>query len=373
MATLRSNTPFWGNPMIHNPGSYGTALNAAATWVGIGFTATASKTLNKVKIYCTSNGAPVAADYRLEVYSSATGNAMPNASLATATAPASVANGVLIEWTGLSLALTQNTHYYLVTKNLNGTPATNFYTPAGSVAVIPIQNLVGDYANGWGWNTVRTTNSGGTWNANSQAPSGIRLEFSDGSFAGFPLVPGTTTQQVYSTRESGAYFTSPDVDLVVVGVSMPLSRSGTPTGAVRYRIYQDINPSTRTLLGTTGSPPAFPTGGTHCTLFFPTPILLPAALPTRVVLSETANADASTNRYQHLTYSVENDADSIALCGNFKGTLSTDGGSTFAETDTVLVPFALILGPDETGSSDGVVVPRRGLNNLLRYRRGHLT
>lgn len=154
-------------------------------------------------------------------------------------------------------------------------------------------------------------------------------------------------------------------------------RGGTPTGFPRYRIYQDLNSETRSLLGTTATMSFHPftVGGgvvQWFPLFFQTPVTIAAGLPTRVVLSETTQSDSSSNKFQHRTFVTENDANSLAALGGFQGTLSTDGGSTWAETATDIVPFALLLGPDGSGSGGGVVVPRRTGLPLTRYRRDHL-
>lgn len=376
MPTQRILAPVWGNLINRGPGLSNTNVNAAATWAAIGFLATESKTLNKVRIFLTKSGSPVAADYRLEIYDTSTTTGHPNSSLATATVPgADPPGGTFVEWTGLSLALSANTQYWLVLKNLNASPATHFFT-VRYLNTIHGEHFGNTSGQHWASQNKATANSGGSWSHNARDVAGYRLEFADGTFAGMPLTDTTSTPQVYSSREWGALFTAPAADLVVAGVSMTIRKVGTPTGVPRYRIYQDINAGTRVLRGTTAAAQNGPwdtgTPGPWQALYFSAPVTIAAGLPTRVVLSETTQADASGNRFESKSYTVENDANSIALVGGFKGTLSTDGGTTFAETDTEVVPFALFLS-DSVGGDGGITVPQSGgIPNLLRYRRGHL-
>lgn len=374
---LRRNPAMWGFYPEY-VGDRSTAnLNAAASWAGFSFVLDSAKTLNKVRMYATSSGSPVAADYRCELYSSVTsGPSAPLASLETAAVPASVANGAWIEWTGLTTALDANTMYWIVFKNLNGTPATNYYTP-NSHGEQAMYSYIGGSEQGspWGWCRRISSNSGTSWSTSIPAVAGLRLEFSDGSFEGLP-VGGRGQIQVYSSREAGAYFVSPDVALNVKGMALQIRRSSSPTGDPRYRLYLG-NTNAPTLQGTTGSPVRTQISNAtlvfgYVPLFFNSVITIPPSSVVRVVLSETTQSDASTNRFEVNKWDMENDANTKALLGSYQSTLSTDGGATFSQTDTDLVPFALFLttqagttvGGSEFGSAKNLP--------LLRYRRGHL-
>lgn len=369
MASYRLNSVTWGNLILPTTTS-SRNVNAAGTWSAYSFVLDRALTLNKVRFFLGQTGSPVAGDYKLEIYSdSSTG--LPNASLATATAPASVGNNVWVEWAGLSLACSAHTQYWLVLKNLNATPSTNFFS------VNRVQGggtLVAGDPQVFGWSALLTTNSGSSWTNDVTSAAGPRLEFSDGSFAGLPLQGSIGSLQVYSARESGVKFTSPAVSLRVRGAALGISRNGTPTGRPRYRIY---NADTNVLLATTmDTPQALVIGSSSSPwlpLFFSDVIALPASTPLRLVLSETTQSDASTNRYQARVFTTENDANSKALCGSYYSTLSTDGGSSWADTDTEVVPFALILDSGEvgpTGAPGGLSAPYK--LPLTRFRRDHL-
>lgn len=376
---LRLNPQLWGwYPQYYS--SFGAfVVNAAGTWSALGVLLDTTRTLNKVRVWCTTSGSPIAADFRCELYSHSGTTGAPNASLQTATVPASISNGAWIEWTGLSTSLTAGTMYWLVFKNLNATPGTNFYSISvhGSTSATTPTTLLGavggDPTTNWGWGMRRTLNSGTAWATSPITACGtIRLEFADGYFAGFPL-GATNTQLVYSAREAGAYVISPDVPLNVTGINMPIVKTGTPTGFVRYRLYIGSSASP-TLIGTTGSLPSVATVVTtpfgYYPLYFSSPITIPPSSPIRVVLSETTQSDVSTNRYNALAWDIENDANTKALMGSIQSTLSTDGGATFAETDTIVAPFALTLTNTPGGGTD---YSSPSILPLYRYRRGQLT
>lgn len=379
---LRRNAVLWGNLVAPNTNSAGSSLSAAATWSAFSFWVDRDRTLNKLKASLSSTGSPAAADLRAELYDATTAG-VPNTSLGTF-GTASGTSGI-VEWGGLSVALTNHTLYWIVFKNLNATPASNNYSVANLTDDGLPQQVSGALSTGnsvLGWGTARSTNSGSTWGSVTASASGIRLEFADGYFEGWGAfgVSTSTNAHVYSNRESGIKFASPPVDISVRGVSLQLLRNGSPTGLLRYRIYLGETPillaTTQTLtnarvLNITTAPP-----GNWVPLYFAAVQTIPANSVVRVVASETTQSDASTNRIAHRNFDVENDANSKLLCGSFYRTLSTDGGASFTDTDTEIGPFALIL-DSEGGSGVGiggeVSVPRRSLNaNLLRYRRGHL-
>lgn len=371
---LRRNAQVWGNPVDSVAGTLSN-LNAAATWVAFGFTLDRDRTLNALRAFVNKTASPVAADISCELYdTSSAGN--PNTSQGTF----GTADGTTgwVNWAGLSVALTANTLYWLVFKNLNGTPTTNFYSISFLDSVLPtVSGQDGEY----GWPNKRSTNSGGAWSTLSSGPTlGLRLQFADGFFDGLPIVSttaSTTAPQVFGTREAGVKFVSPAVDLAVRGISLKVQRSGTPTGQLRYRIYVGD-----TLLATTGLLPTSAAAGMNVAgaayvwypLYFSSVITIPANSTIRVVASETTQSDTSSNRFQVFGHFIDNDADSKALCGNYVSTLSTDGGATFADDDTMMHAFALLLNSEVTagiGGEPGLSAPRRGLN-LYRYRRGHL-
>lgn len=368
---LRRNPQLWGWFPNYSSDRVVSNTNAAANWNAYSILLDTDRQLSKVRIYCTTTGAPIAADFRCELYSHSSTTGAPNASIETATVPGSVSNGLWTEWTGFTTTLVANTMYWLVFKNLNASPTVNFYGTNHHGNNSMYAQMGCDITSNWGWAKRSTTNSGTSWAvAVLTAMASFRAEFSDGYFEGFPL-GARTNAQVYGTREAGAYFISPDVPLNVKGIAMPLTRTGSPAGQPRYRLY--VNGVLQATTGTiTASALVITTGFGYYPLFFSTVITIPPGSTVRVVCCDSNSGDTSTNRYEVPKWDMENDANTKALLGGIQGTLSTDGGSTFTETDTDIVPFALILSQAAgvTVGGSEFSVPKK--LPLLRYRRGHL-
>jgi hypothetical protein len=375
---LRRNAYIWGSLIRPTANSGPGTMTSSTIWTAAGFFLDRARTLNKVRLQISASGSPIAADLKAELYDSTGTNGSPGSSLGTF-GTASATSG-FVEWGGLSVALTAHTQYWIVLKNLNGTPGTNFFQYSA-----PADDTYQEITTGWrtwGFAGRRSTNSGSTWGAQGISMTGIRLEFADGYFEGIPITGINSNATVYSSREAGALFVSPAVDLNVRGVSISLHRGGTPTGQLRYRIYLGAGASPA-LLATTQLLPTATVAETTTTssttphwvpLFFSSVVTIPANSTVRVVASETTQSDASGNNFTVRSLDVDNDANSKALLGNIFRTLSTDGGSTFTDTDTETVPFALILDSEVsgTGTTPELSAPR-GRLPLHRYRRGHLT
>jgi hypothetical protein len=338
------------------------ALSAAATWLAFAFVPSESKTLNKVKIYVSAVSGTLTS-FSCDVYSDSAG--APGSSLSstsTVTTMPTTGSPGWTEFTGLSQALTAGTRYWLVFKNLTATPASNFPTVRfGNSAAVP---LVLGGATAWGWGKKHSTDSGSTWAGTAIAGSfGWRLEYSDGSFDGLPIEDSSTmsvsTGGVYSTRESGAIFTTPaNCNWKVRGVVMFAQKVGTPTGNLRFRLYQGT-----TLLATTDVIPAanITTNVLHAAYFSATQTLAPST-SYRVVLSESTQSDTSSNYYRSSEYLIENNADSKALFPwSIKRTYFD--GASWTETDTSIPFFGLIGDTDGefASSGGGSIVLSRGI------------
>jgi hypothetical protein len=251
-----------------------------------------------------------------------------------------------VEFTGLSQAVTAGTQYWIVLKNVNGTPASNY----------PTWNLLyavtGGLSAGTIWNITRkvSIDSGSTWTGATARGdyAGYRIEHSDGSFYGLPVssAAGEVTNVVYSAREVGAKFTSPSGIMNVWGVQMSIGKGGSPTGSPLCKIYTGASSSPTLLATGTQIPNALV--GTYAFHYFPfsAVVQIPANTVVRVVTAESSQSDASGNNYRgQYVYTVENSATSKALMpwGGCVQTYSTDGGANFTETDTKCPVFSFVL------------------------------
>lgn len=333
-------------PVTPSNGNAVATLNSAATWAAFGFRITSNLTLDEIRVFISAVTGTVTTGFTCDIYSDS-GAGAPGSSIAGPfTVSTSLAGGSnSYDFTGINTALTAGTQYWAVFKNTTGTPASNNMTLRFGGINTGQQALT--VSNKIGWVKVQSADSGSTWTAASVANMvGPRLKFTDGSYGGLSVTSagastGSTTA-VYSTREAGVLFTVPaGPTLNVAGVSMYINATGTPTGTPRFRIYTGSGASP-SLTGTTFSS-INPAAIGWLSLYFSTPLALAPGV-YRVVLSETTQSDTSSNRYDTYLYTVDNTAASKALMPfGSQFTYSTDGGSTFAETDTLFLPFSLIL------------------------------
>lgn len=346
---MRLNSQLWG--FFPYDMGLGADFNfsAAANWMARGFRLTEAKTLNTLRIhFSVSGGTMPGSDFAVDVYSDNAG--VPNASLGTFTGPAgSFAAGVsqFFDFTGLSLSLSANTQYWLVIRNANASPGTNRFLQNVTASDSIYAQIAGGHA-GFGWGLKTSTNSGTSWTGNNQNASigRFRLGFSDSTYAGFPVSnTGTILETIYGSREFGVLFTSPARDLKVVGAAMRFYKGSTPTVDPLVKLYNGL-----TQLGSNSStvPRGLINSGSVLwwPFYFPSVITVPASSSIRLVLAEPGSSDLVANRYNIDGYNVDNTAASKALVGGYKGTLSTNGGTSFSDDDTQAPFFALILDSD---------------------------
>lgn len=328
------------------------ALSALGTWLTLGLATDKARTLAKVRVYASAvTGTLGGPDLTCDLCSDSAGN--PGAVLQTSSTVATTPTGpAWVEFTGFSQALEAGAQYWLVLKNANPAPAANFPTYRTTSG-----NMVPPWSNSgstlYGWTRKVSTNSGASWTSPVTSIAGYRLEFTDGTFDGLPVqdvtVVPSAADRVYGTREIGVRFTAdPGSRLNVRGVAFYTTSGGAPTGDLRLRLYSGAAP---TLIDTSIVVPKgnFVAGSNQwITAYLPTTRLITGGTVIRAVISETSNADTSTNFYGLPTpFRIEDDANSKALTP-FGGTLQKTyfDGTNWTETDTMIYPFALLLDTD---------------------------
>ena len=330
-----------GFPTIGPGNSSATlALSAANTWLAYSFVPDQSKTLNAIRAFASLiNGSLATTDITCDLYSDIGG--FPGASLEsrnTITSP--LAAGTWGEWTGFTTALTAGTRYWLVFKNVNGVPGTNF--PTFRHGGNDTWSRFGMGTSGaWGWAKRHSTDGGVSWAGTTQtATFGWRLQYSDGTYDGMPASNTASATAaangVYSAREWGAIFTSPaSAVLNIRGIGMMLGKVGAPSGNARYRLYTGATP---TLIDTTASiPNGSITNGNLYVAYFPATHAVAPGTVVRLMLGETAQADTSSNTLGGYELTIDNDANSRALLP-LEGTMwkTYFDGSTWTDTNTIL-------------------------------------
>lgn len=342
-----------------------TAISAAATWGAFSLPMSHDKTINSLRLFiATYTGTLAATDIEVHVFSNTIATHQPNASLASsATFTGTMATGNWIEFTGFSQALVANTVYWVVVKNVNGTPASNNITIRNSTNASGPVSLGGITS----FYKKVSTDSGGTWGStNSNILPSFVAVFSDGSYAGstFESVVNTDTDRVYSARELGDYFTTPNAKLAVKGVGGQLIKSGTTTGDLRFRMYEG------TSLVSGGTTTSIPLAQVLTTVdrlvaYFPTTLTLAPNTVHRVVMSETTQSDTSSNYYASTSVVSETSTTYQKLrpmAGSWYKTYYD--GSSWTETSTRFIPMWLILDNDTTYGLSSLASTDPGIANV---------
>jgi hypothetical protein len=259
-----------------------------------------------------------------------------------------------VEWTGFTYALTGGTQYYLLFRNMNGVPASNYGTIQTSNAETWPPATTGSTTSPFGgWTRAKTTDGGATYGTiYNNVNLSLRLQYSDGTYEGMPIQAAgaqtATGTAVYANREAGAVFTIPaNATYRIACVALGAGGSGgTPTGNARLRLYNGV-----TLLATSVEnwPKARFGSSYYAQGCFSSVQTVAGGSTVRVVLSETTQSDAAANYFATYANPVEDSAESKALmpfAGSLKFTYTTDSTASpvvFTDTDTLIVPFALLL------------------------------
>lgn len=362
---VRNGIPIGFLQTVSNPVASTTALSSAAgaggwglsysqTGLAYSFVPTLSKQVSKIKVFASAVGGTLGANDLVADLWSDNAGVGPNTGSASIesrnTVTATPTGAAWVEFTGFTATstLTAGTQYWIVLRNANVTPTVNFPTYRYTGGTSPV-SVIGTGA-GMGFIKWHTTDGGATWITAATTITGWRIEFSDGTFMGEPIsnVTTTTGDYVYAAREVGVMLTTPpNATINIIGVAFSVARVGSTQGSLRFRLYTG-NSATPTLLATTPLIPRLNLASTSTwtVAYFATPQTVTGGTVLRAVWGNSSGGGDTSNAYLSTTYTIDNTAASKALYSlggvGFQKTLSTDG-ITFAETDTSLFPFALIL------------------------------
>lgn len=360
-----------GTP-FSSSGASTVSTNAAANWAAHSFIPpTPGLTLSDIRVYVSAIGGTLgASDITADLYDSTGSNGAPGSSIETGKLPsATITAAGYYTFTGFTTALTAHTPYWIVFKNVNGTPATNFAT-FRFVTGTPFYTMGNIAARTTAWLTGSSTNSGGAWSTNTNR-SGLRVGYSGGLYDGFPgnnAAFAAVGDGVYSTRESGILVTTPNATLRVAGVAYQMSKTGTPTGNLRFGLWTGTTPVN--LAYTDGIPNAIALSASTSYMidYFTTVQIVPPRTVLRITIGESTQSDASGNRFGAIEVSWDTDSNSIPLlpwdgtCQKtyFDGSSWTDttiGTSFFAcvllldcASDFALLPVGNIVGARSIGT-----------------------
>lgn len=353
----------WQPNYVEHGGSQDDTYNTNTDYRAWGFNLSTGKTLNEVRFYCVSKtGTP---DMRAALYAANTSDGAPNTSIEekalNPTCPG------WNDWTGFTTAITASAQYYIVVRNAAGTPGSNYAVlrriPKMDYAVLGGSR--GGLGAGWGWNTRTSSDSGSTWSAGngSGGHAGMRLKFATSGYAGIPIssVQKDSTNEVYGTREAGAYFVIPSTwpTLKIIGISMPMSWSGTPPTQLRYRLYTGASPSLQATTQLADDEQL--QQDMWVPLYFSSALTLTANQTVRIVAG-TPSGGSAGNAYNVEGYTWDTDSNSRTLVPlSMQGTYYN--GTSWAESGANVYPFVLLLdnaGEYSVSASGGLI----GHNNV---------
>ncbi len=348
MALQNRSTQVLGAP--YSPaGSSTGSVNAAANWVALSFVPAANGlTLSEARIYVSAiSGTLGASDITADLYDSTGASGGPGSAIETGKLPSATINAAgYYTFTGFTTALTGHSLYWIVLKNVNGTPATNFAT-IRFTNTPPVYSMGDLVARVTTWMRGTSTNSGSSWSL--AARSCLRVGYSGGLYDGFPAnnhLAAVVGDGVYGTRESGLLVTTPNATIRAAGVAFQTSHSGTPTGNLRYGLWTGTTPVN--LAYTEGIPNAVAVNTSTNWMhdYFATVQTIPPRTVLRITMAESTQSDSSSNRYLGLEMPWDTDANSLPLLpwdGTCQKTYFDGSSWTDSPLGTSIFPHVLFL------------------------------
>lgn len=321
----------------------GQNLNNANNWNAAGIRGF-GVALNNYRAYVSSKTGTVnASDITAELYSANTSDGKPNASIeGPVNCDTAITGAGFYQWSGFTTVLTAGVHYYVVLKNANGTPASN-YIAVQIVREGVFPSNMGSSSN-TSQNRYTTTDGGTTWTNAFYGVAGPRFDFAGGIYRGLPISDTGSSginYRVYSSREAGSKFTSPaNARMRATGLWIQVnSISGTPTGSPRIGLYVGSDAA----VYTDNIPNAAFATGVILFSRLSTAKEIPPSTVCRIVLSETTQSDTSANGFNTQSFTVENTATSKGLLPFGAFPLTYWDGSSWTDVDTLSVPCGLML------------------------------
>jgi len=284
----------------------------------------------------------------------ATGTHLMRKVLQTTTTVTSTPTGAAwVEATGFSSAMTTGATYALLIRNMNSTPASNYFTIMVPYAPMGAAVLTTGTIFGLGWNYSTTWGSGAAY-FSWYGAVGYRLEYSDGTFEGCPLESVATSDYIAGSNLVGARYVAPaGVAPRIKCVAVAVATNSTPAADMVLKVYTGADGS-ETLAATSSSWGQIYVASSTSTVprmvCFSSAIAVPAGGVVRVMGSSTG----SSGSYGYLLskVAIQNSSGSKALVyGGAK--YATYNGSAWTYTDTAFVPMAFVLDPSQPYSAGG--------------------
>jgi hypothetical protein len=336
----------WWTTKENNPDA--VTLDATGR-VAFGIIPQSTSNITNVRIYVTGlTGTPAVTDLRCAIHQE--GSDEPGTVITEVNAASIPAVG-WINFTGLAVSATRGARLWVVLRNGGTANYCTVRTPHIQYSPIPDPQYLYPVAR-----YVRSNDSGVTWAAGDYAAATtIRVGFADGTYLGFPLqdefrADDTGTQRAQSAIEVGVRFTTPTVQLKVIGAMVRVAKTGTVAGSMRFRLYEGGS-----LIGTTDAlAPALFAGSDSrpVSLMFPSVLTLAASTSHRLVVGATGS-ETSGNGYGLDWFLFDTDSNSLPLLPWQGSTQRTILNGTWTDTAGYFPSHALILDDPPFGSAGG--------------------
>jgi hypothetical protein len=260
-------------------------------------------------------------------------------------------------WTGFTYPLIAMKKYWAVWKNLNGVPGTNFFSVNVAPGIEPWFPASGN----WAWQKATSVNSGTSWT--QAAGVGLRLGFSDGTYVGMLCNGGASSLDIGSQNDNLIYdfYSGSGATRTKLGTTGPIPRQlvslSTPSWVPAYFVPQfgGNNPAVNMTPGQSYTVVAHGDGNYKSQ--FGSKFTCPANVSPNVrgiaMLFALPGAGAG---FRINSVSFDSDANSIPtfpIDGTAIYTQSLDGGSSFTDTQGLVLPFMVLLDTNGPFASSG--------------------
>lgn len=311
-------------------------LNSANTRHAMGLVASADEALVRVRLYCSgTTGSPAASDIQCDLCSDANGRP---GSVLESKVLASLAVG-WCEWTGWTTVLAANAQYWVVVRNLNGTPASNYATFAWIPNVLPRLGVATTLP-AFGWNRCASSDGGSSWGTVSAGAAGLIVDTASG-VCGVPFAvvgSGGTTLFGANTEAGVRLTTSLHAPIRVAGLGFSIAKNGTPATDLHFRLHHagatyDTDP-----IGVS----AVSGSGTNVVLWLAEIVEIAPGSDIRITAVRPANGDGAANRYEVRRFSPL--PSGAQACLPFGGMTWTHwDGAAWNDDATLTTPAGLVL------------------------------
>lgn len=341
-------------------GGYNRVSDASGEWWAYSFVLPTAKTLNAVRVYVASDTSGQLTGHIYDDSNGWPGSQVSGGASGTLT-PAGTG---WKSFTGFTCSLSAATVYWFVYKYVAGSTGIRW---SGQATVNFPHTGYGSF-NAPANNVLYTSDSGSNWSGSIYGCAGIRFDFSDSTYWGFPVDTYTyyyTAGAVYAAKEFGAQFTFPsNCKVSCVGLAMYPYEAGTaPDCKYRLRLNGGAPTDTQTI-------PNYDVTADWVPAYFSSPVTISPGDTVKATIAIGDGSSGDSSNYWHtFKFNFDSDANSADL--RPFGDLASaylDGTWSYGSND--FPPCYLILDPDtpflSAGGGSGGLLVHPGMSGGMR-------